>query len=407
MKKSKLNKFVSWLVCLAILLSLNMGIIVSGAPAPQNNKGKVVTPAKISADLHKAVKGPNADAKSVNVIIQLSAPASGPLKALLNSSGVHVKGSYKNLRMLAVEMPANVVEQLAVFSEVDYVSPDRAVHSLGLLSATTGADAVRQPASGSSYDGKDIGIAVLDSGIYANHVSFLNKDYKSRITYSADFTGERRTDDPYGHGTHVASIAAGNGMVSYGSYLGIAPNANLINLRVLNSQGHGTTSAVLNALDFVLTNGKYWNIRVVNMSLGMPAVDSYKFDPLDRAVRKLVDNGVVVVAAAGNNGKDANGNKVYGKIHSPGNEPSAITVGASNSVGTTARNDDTMASYSSRGPTRSYWTDTDGVKHYDNLVKPDLVAPGNKIIAAESYGNLLVAQNPILDVTPFSLPTYK
>ena len=93
-----------------------------------------------------------------------------------------------------------------------------------------------------------------------------------------DFTGEGRTDDPYGHGSHVASMAAGNGRISNGQYTGIAPNANLINLRVLNSQGAGSMSGLLQALDWVLTNRASYNIRVVNMSLGTPAVDSYRHD---------------------------------------------------------------------------------------------------------------------------------
>src|SRR5260370_39717621 len=137
-------------------------------------------------------------------------------------------------------------------------------------------------------------------------------------------------------------------------------------------------------------------MRVVNMSLGTPPINSYKKDPICNAVRKLVNAGVVVVAAAGNNGKNAAGQKIYGAIHCPGNEPSAITVGAANTYGTDARNDDTITTFSSRGPTRSYWTGADGVKHYDNLIKPDLVAPGNKIIDAESDGNLLVTLKPQL-----------
>src|SRR5205823_5644867 len=133
------------------------------------------------------------------------------------------------------------------------------------------------------------------------------------------------------------------------------------------------------------------------MSLGMPAVDSYKNDPICKAVRSMVNAGVVVTVAAGNNGKNSSGQKVYGLIHSPGNEPSAITVGASNSFGTDVRSDDGVTTYSSRGPTRSYTTDTAGVKHYDNIIKPDLVAPGNKLVFAQAPGNLLVTQNPQLD----------
>src|SRR4029450_6994792 len=90
------------------------------------------------------------------------------------------------------------------------------------------------------------------------------------------------------------------------------------------------------------------------------------------------------------------GDKLYGRIHSPGIEPSAITVGAANTLATDNRGDDIMASYSSRGPTRSFWTDESGVKHYDNIIKPDVVAPGNKLVSAESDNNYLVTLQPDL-----------
>ena len=118
-----------------------------------------------------------------------------------------------------------------------------------------------------------------------------------------------------------------------------------------------------------MTNKATHNIKVVNLSLGTFAIDSYKDDPLCLAVRQLVDNGVVVVVAAGNAGKNSDGDKLYGLIHSPGSQPSAITVGATNTFGTDTRSDDAVASYSSRGPTRGGWVDQNGIKHYDNLVK--------------------------------------
>ena len=241
--------------------------------------------------------------------------------------------------------------------------------------------------------------------MFQSHVDFKDKNGNSRIVFNKDFTGENRTDDPYGHGSHVSAIAGGNGLVSNAAYLGIAPNAKLINLRVLNSQGTGTVSSTLAALDWLMANKVTYNIRVVNMSLGTPAVDSYRDDPICRAVRRLVNAGVVVVAAAGNNGKNSAGQKVYGMIHSPGNEPSAITVGATNTFNTNSRVDDGVATFSSRGPTRSSWTDTDGVRHYDGLVKADIVAAGNKIIAAQSPNNALVRQNPQLDANVSYYPS--
>ena len=109
-----------------------------------------------------------------------------------------------------------------------------------------------------------------------------------------------------------------------------------------------------------------------------------------------------MVCAAGNEGKNSAGQKIYGAIHSPGTAPSVITVGATNTFGTDRRSDDRVASFSSRGPTRGYYTDANNVKHYDNLAKPDLVAPGNKIINTladtnSTFSNQLITDNPWLD----------
>src|SRR5207237_7548027 len=110
--------------------------------------------------------------------------------------------------------------------------------------------------------------------------------------YTQDFTGEGTTEDLYGHGTYVAALAAGKDSDNADLYSGAAPGANLINLRVLNAHGTGTLSAVLSALDVVVAKRNAYNIRVVNMSMGMPAIDSYQNDPLCRAVRRLVDAGI-------------------------------------------------------------------------------------------------------------------
>jgi serine protease AprX len=362
---------------------------------------------KVSAELRERVrhsrnKSSGGDER-VEVIIQHEGKLSGQLNALLNRNGVHVRARFRNFDSMKVELPASVVEELEAYDEIKFVSPDSEISSLGTTSHiehTTGTDLVRAQTQPRTYtlDGSGIGIAVLDSGIYASHQSFNDSNGRTRVIVSKDFTGEGRTDDPYGHGTHVASAAVGSSLISKGRYTGIAPNANVINLRVLNARGTGTVSGLLAALDWVMTNHAAYNIRVVNMSLGYPAIDSYKFDPACRAARRLVDAGIAVFVAAGNNGKDAGNDKLYGHIHSPGNEPSVMTLGASNTFGSDNRADDTVATFSSRGPTRSYWTDTSGAKHYDNLIKPDLVAPGNKIVCAQAKDNLLVKQNPNLNV---------
>ena len=131
-----------------------------------------------------------------------------------------------------------------------------------------------------------------------------------------------------------------------------------------------------------MQNKTAYNIRVVNLSLGSTAIDSWTNDPVCVKVKELVNAGIVVIAAAGNLGKTSTGQKVYGRIHSPGNSPYVITVGASNSfhrqrLAATKF----VTTYSSRGPTRSYFTTSTGTKVYDNLIKPDLVAPGNKLVS--------------------------
>ena len=405
MKRNKRSITLTWLTCLSLVLSLCAGFILDvgakAAPPSQSSSNRD----KIGRDLRDEM-GKHGGGDVVKVIVQLNDRISGPLNALLKGNGVKVKKNFVNFNTLAIELPASVVASLASFPEVEFVSVDSDVRSFGgHVSRTTGADNVRSmgPNEDVKLTGTGIAIAVLDSGIFATHDSFERMGL-SRVIVSQDFTGEGRTDDPYGHGSHVAAIAAGNGRISNGKYMGIASNANLINLRVLNSQGTGNVSSVLAALDWIMTNRSIHNIRVVNMSLGMPAVNSYQNDPLCMATRRLVDAGIVVVAAAGNNGRNSLGNKVYGHIHSPGNEPSVITVGAVDSKGSDNRADDSIATYSSRGPTRSFWTDATGVKHFDNIIKPEISAPGNKIISVQSPHNLLVTQNPALDANVSSDP---
>ena len=359
---------------------------------------------KVSADLREMMQAASSSADHITAILQVDDVKSAELNEVLKRNGVVVSDRMAQLGVVKVEVPVKAIAELASSHLTNFISPDRTLESFtyGHIVITTGTDLVRTQSSGilglggSTLNGAGIGIAVLDSGVDNTHEAFAG----NRIKFNKDFTTENNpTDDPYGHGSHVTSAAAGLSTRSGDKYQGVAPAASIINLRVLNSQGTGSSSDLLYAHSTGFSapadptravsssnplNKDKYNIRIVNMSLGAPAISSYRNDPLCRASRALVDAGIVVVVAAGNNGKDSNGNKIYGQIHSPGNEPSVITVGAANTFGTDGRNDDGVATYSSRGPTRSFVTDADGVKHYDNIVKPELVAPGNKLIFAES-----------------------
>ena len=172
--------------------------------------------------------------------------------------------------------------------------------------------------------------------------------------------------DPFGHGTHVAGVIGGNGASSNGAYVGIAPGVKIHSLRVFDEEGKGMASDAIAALDFILAYGHKYGIDVVNMSLGKAVEESNTTDPLVAAVEAVWDAGFVVVASAGNFGRDG-----HMTITSPGNSRKIITVGSITDAGTFDLSDDYVSTYSSKGPTL-----------IDHVMKPDLVAPGNRYVAA-------------------------
>ena len=317
---------------------------------------------------------------------------SGIFMADLRAAGGNYKKSFNRLGLVSAELPLSKIRELANSENVAYISPDREMAATGHLETTTGAANIRNLFSPTTpLYGDGIGVAIMDSGIDGSHM--LNGaaagENRPGVVFEKDFTMTctwcwDTNMDLYGHGTHVTTMLAGRAAIA--QYRGVAPNVRLLNLRVLDGQGRGNISNAIAALDWAIANKTTHNIRVINMSFGTPASDSYLNDPLCQAARRAVNAGIVVVASAGNNGKDTLGNKLFGTINSPGIEPSVITVGAVNTLGTDFRSDDTIATYSSRGPTRGYAT-VNGVRKYDNLIKPDLVAPGNKLIGATGTYN--------------------
>jgi serine protease AprX len=151
---------------------------------------------------------------------------------------------------------------------------------------------------------------------------------------------------------------------------------------VLDANGASTDSAVIAAIARAISLKSTYNIRVINLSLGRAVYETYKLDPLCQAVERAWKNGIVVVVAAGNNGRYQATNG-YGTVASPGNDPYVLTVGAMKPMGTPQRTDDLIASYSSKGPTV-----------VDAFVKPDLVAPGNLLVSLAAPNSTLYAQNP-------------
>jgi serine protease AprX len=220
---------------------------------------------------------------------------------------------------------------------------------------------------------KGVGVAVIDSGFRPAAAG----DFEGKGQLFDFTTGETSPDatpahDGYGHGTHVAGLIASDGSGSEGVYPGLAPGVKLIHLKALDENGEGYTSWVVNAVNFAVANRERLGIDVINMSLGHPVYEPAASDPLVQAVERAASAGIVVVVSAGNNGGDPETHEVgYAGINSPGNAPSAITVGALDMNGTADRSDDTVPWYSSRGPT---W--------YDAYQKPDLLAPGHRLISS-------------------------
>jgi len=220
---------------------------------------------------------------TVNVIIQYDrVPVEGDHQKVRGLGGV-LKRRYRNVRAGFYTVPASALTRLANNPHVAFITPDRPVRGkLDLTTATVNAPAAWQL----GLDGTGIGVAVIDSGV--TQVDDLMSQGKSRIVYSQDFVGTG-TDDTFGHGTHVAGIVAGNGADSICSTCtrtlqGIAPNANLINLRVLDVNGVGTDSQAIAAIDQAIALASTYNIRVINLSLGRPVYESYTQDPLCQAV---------------------------------------------------------------------------------------------------------------------------
>lgn len=351
-------------------IALFLGLAGVALAAPHGVPGRPLAP-----DLR------NLDQKSmVTVLIQFNGVPSNQTLKNIGVRGV-LKKQFRRFPAQVITVPANALESISKLPGVKYVSPDRSLRGkLDLTTATAGADVARQY----GWTGKGVGVAVLDSGITPGIPDFNQANSTaSRVLYSENFIG-LGAGDLYGHGTHVAGIIGGNGAGSTGigflrTFRGVAPDVNLVNLRVLDENGVGSDSAVISAIERAIDLQGTYNIRVINLSLGRPIFESYATDPLCQAVEMAWKAGIVVVVAAGNNGRDNSvGNQGYGTIMSPANDPYVITVGAMKSENTPLRTDDLIASYSSKGPTIG-----------DHFVKPDLVAPGNKVISLRAPGSYL------------------
>ncbi|MGB7355943.1 MAG: S8 family peptidase, partial [Acidobacteriaceae bacterium] len=367
------------------------------------------TSSKISPDLASSSSG-----TAQPVIIQYYNPPSSGETGLLGLLGGLLKTVLSPINAIVADLAPAQLNTIAADPNVKYISPDRplAARQAGTITAAEfTTEPINAPAVWQQgYKGTNVGVAVIDSGITPVPDLALNPGLPSlstltnllaslsevapgatgRIVYSQNFVpNENDALDHFGHGTHVAGLIAGNGAQSTGAeyfrtFTGVAPNADLINLRVLDENGAGTDSAVIAAIGEAISLKSKYNIRVINLSLGRPIYESYTLDPLCQAVEKAWQAGIVVVVAAGNDGRDLNLNpEGYGTIDSPGNDPYVLTAGAMNTMETASIQDDIIASYSSKGPS-----------FIDHVIKPDVVAPGNLVTSLQYPQDSLAVNNP-------------
>ncbi|MFX1476096.1 MAG: S8 family peptidase, partial [Promethearchaeota archaeon] len=285
----------------------------------------------------------------------------------VNDQGGVVNLTYNRLPFLAITVPAENVSavvdrcrsegvKLTLFLNAKIQSCLN--ESVPLIKPSSNWTQVEQQA-GRAINGTGTKIAILDTGIDYAHPDFYFPNGTSKITISVSLVPGEDERDYYGHGTHVAGIAAGTGIASNYTFAGVAPGAELYNIKVLDRNGMGYESWIIAGIEYATNH----SASIINLSL-VTNTNTDGTDPLSTAVDWAANQGVIVVAAAGNEGPS-----LY-SVGTPACARKAITVGASSK-------EDYVVSFSSRGPTRDF------------RIKPDVVAPGLNIIAPASVGSYL------------------
>ena len=385
---------------LTLVRLLTAALLLLGAP--------VVAAGQASdAKLDRALRSVKGGGKQ-RVIVRMKAGGRAAVREALKKHGDAVKAEHPSIEALTAEVHAEDLQALAARGDVESVALDAEVTTTARRSRTTRASeptktktrkeefkrksvthvesaALRATLGFGEYPvtGLNVGVAVIDSGIAPLPA------FGSRITAFYDFTNGQvlptTPRDEYGHGTHVAGLIAANDA----NYMGAAPNARLIGLKVLDAKGKGRTSDVIRAIEFAVANRSTFGIHVINLSLGHPIYAPAAHDPLVQAVENAVRAGIVVVASAGNFGTNSETGQIgYAGVTSPGNAPSAITVAAVDTKGTVSRADDEVTAYSSRGPS---W--------YDGFAKPDVAAPGHSLISSTDVNSYIYTTYPTLQRT--------
>jgi len=369
-----MRRLLGTLLVLVVVLGATVTVAAAGQEMVQSRVGSDVFIGdrdgnRLADDLDARVRGAGV-AERIPVIVRLAeGPATERLAELTKAAGDFTATAVWDaaLHGFAAELTPAQVQALAHSPLVERIDLDREVTvCLGTATLWTGVRQVwadfgvdgDRDGSPTSYSKNDVVICVLDTGIDASHVDLDG----GKVIGWKDYVNGRTTPyDDHGHGTHCASIAAGTGEGN-SSYKGVAPGAALVGVKVLNRYGSGSTTTIINGVNWMIANKSTYNIRIGSMSLGSTG-SSDGTDSLSVAVNNAVSNGIIMCVAAGNSGP-----ATY-TIGSPAAAANAVTVGALYDPGEKGW---VLAEFSSRGPTA------------DGRTKPDICTPGRYITAAKA-----------------------
>jgi serine protease AprX len=372
----------AWIKVFALLAAIVVALPVSALPA-----SAAPAPAQTSGQIDDAVRQrlqSTPDSGVISVIVEGAETGDSfareqQAESRVRARGGRIVGGSNLLGASVAELTPTQVRDLSNDPAIGRIHIDADVKATAIAnddSPSGGTPIVFQQTLGaprvwqSGDTGQGVTVAVLDSGI-ANNASAFGARVKARV----DFVDPAHPaqGDPAGHGTHLAGIiAASRNFVSPG----IAPDASLVSVRVLDENGSSRASTVIQGLEWIVAHKDALGIRVVAMALGAPAVGSYRDDPLAAAAEMAWRSGLVVVVAAGNAGPAS------GTVTTPGIDPLVVTVGAADESGTPSTSDDVVPSWSSEGPS------------VDGLAKPDVLAPGRKIVSVRVPGSTIDQQLP-------------
>lgn len=372
--KAKLQRILVAVLLLTVSVTSPLAMLSGLSPPPAAAQGI------ISLDLlqrihpylqYGAVVEP---ARRVRVIVQKTSPLISS-QLIAGLVGAPVLEEFPFIRSLVLEVSLQQVGLLAAHPGVRYITYDSPVRVDGIGAGalrTTYPGAIDVPAlwngglTNGGLTGDGVTVAVLDSGVDSEHPD-LQGDVSARSVADGGATG-----DDHGHGTHVAGIITGHD--ARGRYIGVAPKAHVISVRIADEHGVGSESSLLRGLQWVYDRRIADEIRVVNLSVSVAMPAPATISPVSAAVERLWQGGVVVVASAGNRGDDLDA-----AWYAPANNPFIITAGAVDHSGTVAPDDDRLAWFSSRG------------RAQEGRIKPDIVAPGRKIVAPLAGGTTVLA----------------